>query len=328
MISEFLESELELYVQRLLIHEFYTNGNEYKMLKISPNKERLKGYDAEIVGLTSFYCQFKTSEYLIRGPLYQERQDLYATLGWPMQPFYKFRLREPNNAEDKKNSKFWQHNVLHSMWKHNPSGVAYVAPIFHTRMELDLQEPFGTWSGCLYDDRFGGIHRQHGSSAIAIQVASVNGENICRVPFFDGLISIPPHASVTHLKHNYCFTSSSDITFHSEPERVNGQTLFQALKSFVLEATANDGQKVSAKRMKVSEIKELIGIGDQDPNFLESFLNFGLSRSGVSNERFAGNVSAYFENDATWLQQRIAFSAALSAYFGISTLALLKIKEG
>lgn len=55
-------------------------GHQYKMLKISPNEERLKGYDAEIVGMTSFYRQFKTSDLLSKGALYKKRCRIFAPL--------------------------------------------------------------------------------------------------------------------------------------------------------------------------------------------------------------------------------------------------------
>jgi len=148
MKSEFIESELELYVQRLLVHEFYASGNAYKMLKISPGKEKLLGYDAEIVGLTSFYCQFKTSDFLTKGPLYNRRIKFGTTKHWPQKPFHTFALRTPNDPADKKDPTKWQHNVLHTLWKQNPTSVAYVAPMFHTRLELDLHEPVVAPTGC------------------------------------------------------------------------------------------------------------------------------------------------------------------------------------
>lgn len=321
MKSEFLESELELYVQRLLVHESYATGNKYKMLKISPNDERLKGYDAEIIGLTSFYCQFKTSDYLTKGVLYEKRQDFCTKTGWPKSPFYTFSLRVPNDAEDKENPTVWQHNVLNSLWRSNPSGVAYVAPMFHTRTELDLHEPLGI-GGCCF------CSSHNGSSGISIQTAGVNGQGRCRLPFFDGLISIPPHVPVKDLKHSYCFTSPSDISFHSAPKQVeNGKTLGEALRSFVLQSIENDGQRVSDARMTLTSVRELLGFGDADSEFLEPLLAYGLARVGVSNQDRRHPATVHFENEASWLQQRVAFSAALKAFFGISTLGLLKVEE-
>lgn len=321
MKSDFLESELELYVQRLLIHESYSNGNQYKMLKISPNDERLKGYDAEIIGLTSFYCQFKTSDFLTKGPLHKKRLAFCSTAGWPKASFYSFALRVPNDAADKKNPKAWQHNVLNCLWKNNPSGVAYVAPMFHTRTELDLHEPLARHGCCWCEpDRC--------RTSISIQTVEVNGYEECRLPFFDGLISIPPHSPVSDLKHSYCFTSAVDITFHSDPEKVQGgNTLGEALRSFVVEAIENDGQRISDEKMGLLEVRRLIGLDDSDSEFLESFLGYGLMTAGVSNQGIRSGATDYFENEATWLQQRIAFASALKAYFGISTLGLLKIEK-
>lgn len=327
MKSEFLESELELYVQRLLIHESYATGNRYKMLKISPNDERLKGYDAEIVGMTSFYCQFKTSDLLTKGALYNKRNAFCKKAGWPSAPFYSFALRVPNDAGDKKNAVIWQHNVLHSLWKTNPTGVAYVAPLFHTRAELDLHEPPILRGCCLCDHGFAGCCCNNGNSSVSIQASSVNGYERCRLPLFDSLISIPPHAPVKDLKHSYCFTSSADITFHSDPVPVKGNMLGETLRSFVLESLGNDGNKVSDSRMTALEVSEMLGINEHNENFLESFLAFGLMRAGVSRQARLQGATSYFENEATWLQQRISFAAALKSFFDISTLGLFKVKE-
>ncbi len=328
MKSEFLESELELYVQRLLIHESYSTGNRYKMLKISPNDERLKGYDAKIIGMTPFYCQFKTSDFLTKGNLYDRRQKFCKMTGWPKSSFYTFSLRVPNAPEDKKKPNMWQHNVLHSLWKSNPSAVAYVAPMFHTRTELDLHEPLNAWGCCFLDSQYSRRRDGHRNSGILIQAGSVNGHDRCRLPFFDGLISIPPHVAVQDLKHSYCFNSPSDVSFHSEPEQIeNASTFDERLHYFVFESIKGEAQKVSDLRMTLSDVRNLIAIEEKEADFLESFLAFGLVQAGASNHSFRLGAATYFESEASWLQQRIAFSAALNAYFGISTLGLMKFVE-
>lgn len=326
MKSEFLESELELYVQRLLIHESYATGHQYKMLKISPNEERLKGYDAEIVGMTSFYCQFKTSDFLTKGTLYKKRQDFCSTVNWPKGPFYSFALRAPNDPGDKKKPKHWQHNVLHSLWSSNPSGVAYVAPLFHTRNEMVLHEPSAYRGCCLCHPCFSGGGAGRAVSSVTIESGAVNGHLRCRLPIFDGLVSIPPHAPVKDLKHSYCFTSQADVSFHSDPQKVTASTFNESLQGFVRHAFENEEVAFSRTRMTLSEVKKLIG-NSRDKSFSEAFLAFGLSRAGVTRQDVQRSAAEVFEEDATWLQQRIAFAAALDAYFGISIIGLLKFRE-
>jgi hypothetical protein len=328
MKSEFLESELELYVQRLLIHESYSTGNKYKMLKISPRDERLKGYDAKISGLTSFYCQFKTSDFITRGTLYNARMNVCSTKMWPETSFYSFSLRVPNNIKDKINSKVWQHNVLNSLWSNNKSGVAYVAPMFHTRTELDLHEPLERRACCWRDCVLGECQNTYSDSSISIQEVTVNKNDKCRIPFFAGLISIPPSLPVTSLKHSYCFNSPADITFHSKPDFVDGGDIFgTALKAFVAEATKDDGKRISYERMSILEVKKLIGLEDYDSEFIESFLGHGLLQAGVSTNVVGQSATKYFEDEAAWLDQRIAFASALKSYFDISTLGLVKVAE-
>ncbi|MBX3726673.1 MAG: hypothetical protein KF823_12245 [Xanthomonadales bacterium] len=320
MKSEFLESELELYVQRLLVHEFYSSGNRYRMLKISPSEERLKGYDAMIVGLTPFYCQFKTSDFVRRGNLRKSRDAFCKSRKWPTSPFYSFALRVPNDSSDKKNPKVWQHNVLHALWKSNPTAVAYVAPAFHTKTEMELLEPPQFYAGCIWHD-----HHYHCSN-ISIRKVAVNGRDRCRLPFFDRLISIPPHMPVKHLKHSYAFTSHRDITFHSDPESVeNGRPFGEALELFVKSSSESKGL-AGQREVEVGRIRSMLGDLGRDANFLNSFLAFGLFQAGLN----AGDVGAKATRSwktATWLQQHIALSASLQSYFGISTLGLLEVEE-
>lgn len=320
MKSEFLESELELYVQRLLVHEFYSTGNRYRLLKISPSEERLKGYDAKVVGLTPFYCQFKTSDFLRQGGLYKSRSAFCSSKKWPISPFYSFALRVPNDSNDRENPNAWQHNVLHSLWRINPSAVGYVAPAFHTRIEMDLLEPFPFHGCCLLRD-----HHFHRSN-ISIREVAVNGHEGCRLPFFDGLISIPPHVPVKNLKHSYAFTSHRDITFHSDPELVDGGKPFgEALEQFVRSSLEGDGQ-VGQNKVELDDVKSMLGDLGRDEDFLNSFLAFGLLRTGLNTQE-GGAIATTSWHEINWLQQRVALSASLQAYFGISTLGLLKIEK-
>jgi hypothetical protein len=320
MNSQFLESELELYVQRLLVHESYTTGNQYRMLKISPSEERLQGYDAEIIGLTPFYCQFKTSDHLSQNKLYNTRQSFFHAKGWPCSPFYSFALREPNHAADKRKPQVWQHNVLHQLWKANSSGVAYVAPAFHTRLELELMEPIVGSRYCPW------INGRDPHSSISIKNVAVNGHERCRLPFFEGLVSVPPHIPVTDLKHHYCFTSHRDITFHSKPELVGGGMPFgSALSSFV--SLSAENEETWTKKMTVDAVRSSLGdIGGNDA-FLLPFLGFGLLQAGLTEQEFSRDAAGTFEREATLLQQHVALAASLRAYFGITTLGLLKFRD-
>jgi hypothetical protein len=319
MKSEFLESELELYVQRLLIHEFYSTNNRYRMLKISPSEERLKGYDAKIVGLTPFYCQFKTSDFLRRGDLYKRRSTFCKSMKWPISPFYSFALRVPNDPSDKKNPAVWQHNVLHRLWKSDRASVAYVAPVFHTKTEMDLLEPLSSYGCCILHD-----HHFHRSS-ISIREVAVNGYERCRLPVFEGLISMPPHVPVKDLKHSYSFTSHRDITFHSEPELVEGgRTFGDTLREFVL-SSMDRGEDSGLQSLMADNVRNMLGeIGD-NADSLNSFLRYGLSRAGIDFQ--AQPDAARTFDELTPVQRHVALAASLKAYFGITTLGLLKVEE-
>jgi hypothetical protein len=324
MKSEFLESELELYVQRLLIHEFYRSGNGYRMLKVSPSEERLKGYDAKIIGLTPFYCQFKTSDFLSQGPLYKRREAFFKAKGWPCQPFYSFGLRVPNGAYDKKNPDAWQHNTLNARWNTNKTGVAYVAPVFHTRFQLDQWEPRNLWGNCRW------FHSSEADSPISVQTVRVNGQEKCRLPSFDGLISVPPHTPVKQLNHHYCFTSHADITFHSETEFVeDGKPFGRALLDFAqssIERSVEGQVRGDSRGITVGEVSRMLGEFGKNDEFLSRFISFGLFQTNMGMSRLEGSWESQFDR-LDFVQRQIAVSASLNAYFGISTIALLKIEE-
>lgn len=320
MRSKFLESELELYVQRLLVHESYKTGYRYRMLKISPSEERLKGYDAKITGISPFYCQFKTSDFLRQGPLFERRKAFLKLKGWPCVPFYSFALRVPNDSGDKKNSAMWQHNILHKQWSVNSSAVAYVAPAFHTRSELELHEPSIERNHCC-------LMQNHTSdSSISIQTVNVNGNDQCRIPFFDGLISIPPHVPVKKLSHHYCFTNHRDVTFHSDAEMPEGSKPFgAALRDFLI-STVKRGDAAWTQKISIEAIRNMLGEMGENNDFLNYFISFGLFQAGIAIQEMGSDASEYFGH-MDFIQQQIAFSASLNAYFGISTIALLKFED-
>lgn len=318
MRSEFLESELELYVQRLLVHEYYCTGNQYKMLKISPSEERLKGYDAKITGLTTFYCQFKTSDFIKQGGLYNSRCNFNKSNGWPDQPFYAFSLRVPNNPGDKADPAAWQHNILHSLWNANSTSVTYVAPLFHTRLHLDLHEPF--FAGCALH------HKCFPQSKIATRDVKVNNVIRCKLPFFDGLVSIPPHIAVNNLKHSYAFTSHQDITFHSDPEQVEGGKPFGNMLADFVRTSIERDTIAGTQKMSVDIIKQMLGDAGTNENFLIPFINYGLSQAGINTSQITRNILESFEN-IDFIRQHIVLSASLHAYFGITMLGLLRFEE-
>lgn len=320
MKSEFLESELELYVQRLLVHEFYSTGNEYKMLKISPAVERLKGYDAKITGLTPFYCQFKTSSFVSQGKLFKSREAFSRSIGWPITPFHSFSLRVPNDPIDKKDPNKWQHNILHEMWKTDKPTVTYVAPRFHTKLEMDLTEGFSLYNGCAQ------CNPNRGISNISHKMVRVNNQFECRLPSLEGLVSIPPHKLVSSLNHSYAFTTHNDITFHSDPEKVDdGKSFVDALANFVTIAIERGTQMQS--RIDLNYIRARLGEIGNDNRLLTSFIAYGLLQSGMLAERLMSDPIRTFEQEADLVTQHIALAASLRAYFGITTFGLLRVEK-
>lgn len=332
MKSEFIESELELYVQRLLMHEFYSTGQVFRMEKISPFNEKLKGYDAKIIGVSSFYCQFKTSDFLTQGNAFKNRLKFCDAVGYPKIPFYSFGLRAPA-AADTNRPQLWQHNVLHSLWKKNKNNVAYVAPMFHTRLELNLHEPIQgnpiCCSCCIFADRFRCkelLYNERRQKLVSINNRKIN----CFLPSFHGLISIPPHESVNKFNHKYCYNTPSDISFHSEPEPVEGGRLFSdSLEQFIRESV-NTQEHLPANKMQISEIQNLIGLDESefDKALLKTFLRYGIRQTLGSDINSMSNMNSIDSfNELNWLHQRVVFASSLQAFFGITTLGLFEYEN-
>jgi hypothetical protein len=209
---------------------------------------------------------------------------------------------------------------LHKKWSVNPSGVAYVAPAFHTRLELDLMEPSSGVKHCFW------MNHHYSDSTISIQTVNVNGHDRCRIPLFDGLISIPPHSPVKKLNHNYGFTSHRDITFHSEAELVEGGKPFgAALRDFV-ELSVERRDDALTQRNSLEAIRKMLGTPGVDDDFLNQFISFGLFQSGIATPQTSSGSLEFF-GQVNFIQQQVALSASLYAYFGISTLALLEFED-
>jgi hypothetical protein len=314
MLPEFLESEIELFVQRILMHEFYTSSSEYHIIKVSPGSEKSLGYDAKIVGLTPFYCQFKTSSYLSSGKRFKKREAFCVDKKWPLRPAYAFGLRPPSDKALSSKPAAWQHNILHSLWKSSPHAVAYVAPTFHTRLGMQAFEPRPTHHHC-FCAHYHSAHRSH----IDINWVSVNDYVRARLPAFQGLVSIPPHVPVKSLSHTYFYTSHMDVTLHSEASEVKGSMQFgDYIVNNVRRALDVDRRPIVQEIISVDRITTMTGL-DQDD--VIRVLNYGSSLLEKISEE-----PGDFDN-LTPLNQQRALAYGLEAFFGISTFVIAEIEK-
>lgn len=310
MKPEFIESELELFVQRILTHELYTLGTEYQLLKVSPNAEKHLGYDAKIIGLTPFYCQFKTSHYVSSGSNYNKRERFCRKSGWPVRAGYTFELRRPSDKSLLADPSAWQHNILHSLWESNPSAVAYVAPTFHTRLAMHAMEPRPAPLHCPL------IPLPPLQSHTDVNTVSVNGRDRARLPTFMGLVSIPPHTEVKSLKHFYFYSNHRDVTFHSDPTKVDGAATFgEFLLDNVQRTLKDDSAPEQHGELTVNKIAEMTGLR---PELANHALNYGKSLIG----RLPDNRLGF--DGLSRIDKQIVFSYALETFFGIATFAVAK----
>lgn len=334
MKSEFLESDLELYVQRILTHELYLSGQHHEMIKISPAREAKEGYDAEIKYISPLFLQFKTSDWLTsRSAITKPREALLQKHGinLPSYECYSFSLRKPSAAL-KNTASAWQHNVLHNLWLKNKGCVAYVAPLFHKRTELHAIE-ISPMSICAL------IARQ--DSLIKPKMTRIIGPGLPvdhLEVYLEGLISIPPHCAVTEIEHSYCFTHESDVTFHSEPYYLGqAPAMFKDfVANFITKNIVQDSQKNIFSADKEPNADDFFGelrnikFNDDDSNNLDiytSVMTYGLVRNRLmqyQSEEKSLNVDSIFK-ELSWLQKLRVICTSLEGFFGITTFGLAKL---
>lgn len=209
---EFIEAAYQTLVEFDLRRSFYNAGQRFEINTYAGQQENALGYDLEALALVPLFLQLKVADFypmFSKSPLQSARKNL----GIADAPgCYAFPLHP-----DKKSSQYKQHNLLATLHS-NGSYSRYVAPLFHTKFDLErfkysFREPFwgpsaaGLWDGDWY------YWRNYLS--------------------FDHSISIIPHRQVsdaTSVSHHYTYSLKKHVCFHSEPERTeDGESFVESV---------------------------------------------------------------------------------------------------
>jgi hypothetical protein len=189
----------------------------------SRGRERWLGADARLNGnlksFKPFYMQFK------RPSAYPDTSTAKViadrkSLKLPSSPHaLYFGLREKQDSH-----RDFQHNILYQLRRRLTSkgigDATYVCPLFLDRAAYRFHVHMAglrMWSS---------FWRHHPWQLEQILINEKTGAvNFDAIPVIREHVSIPPHATVTHAKHNYSFTEQGkDLCFHSPlalPEQAN-----------------------------------------------------------------------------------------------------------
>jgi hypothetical protein len=209
---EFSEANLANYLERLIERSTHPTKRQIELRQISQPKEKSKGYDAVIQSVVPFYVQLKTS-YHYPGNSSSEIIKGRKTLGLShARGAFFFRLKPERNPSDP-----LQHNVLYKLaQKHH---AAYVAPIFFRETGLSRALTWEDWYPWSY-------------GSLAVHEVGLTRVNFNRIRLFHELVTVVPHRPVKSATHEYSYSATREVAFHSQPEHAMdgpAQTLVEFL---------------------------------------------------------------------------------------------------
>jgi len=235
MRNTFIEEEF-IGALNSILGSYYPNY-KLRLDRISSWDEKGLGYDGKVTIVKPLYIQFKRSQYYdinYNGRLRKKRNQCKIDSS----TFYSFKLHRNTDAKTNKNV-HKQHNLLFELLK-NSEEAFYLAPLFHTKYELD-QFNFHRQSELPREFIYEFYDRGVGRTII-------KKENEVNQLIFDNTIGIKPHKIVNDKKyHLYSFDKEFRTTFHSEPELVE-EGIFR-FSDFLNEINYNDDRSFEPKRI-------------------------------------------------------------------------------
>ena len=138
------------------------------------------------------------------------------------------------------------------------------------------------------------------------------------MPYFHGLVSIPPHMQVASLDHSYFYVTHRDVTFHSEASHSEGASPFgEFLIRSVQEGLGNPTRPDA--RATLESVAEQTGLPREIATHVLSYGASLLERNTTRPIPF---------DRLSVIDQQLALAYSLDSFFGISTFALAKIEAG
>lgn len=217
--SEFSEAQYQAFIESCFIEDFRIN-NHVDIHYYSGTAERVRGYDIEVMTFIPIFLQMKRSNCYLHGSTNAEmitRRDQFFYTDNPAGYYFCLHVDVPTID-------YLQHNLLVSLC-HDNKYARYVAPLFiqfGMLMNLKYNIPSIHWGNIFH---------------------STLRDALNFYPWRDYLnfphsILIKPHANQTKtngIHHKYFYNRAKQISFHSEPEKIDNADYFHEFISQITE---------------------------------------------------------------------------------------------
>lgn len=270
IISEFSEAQYQSYIESCFINEF-RGHEEFDIHYFSGVDEQSIGYDMRIDTYIPIFLQMKRSGFYFSHSRNTDMENRRNILGFTDNPgAYFFYLHVDSDTKD-----YLQHNLLVDL-SNNYSYVRYIAPNF---VNYNLLKRLKYRIDSIY-------------SSFRIESELNYGGNITAWRdhlIFPHSVLIKPHArqtKVNGIHHKYFFNRQRQISFHSEPEKIDaGESYKDFISNINQEFRANINQNSKSLDKIFDKLKSII------------FENLGKSNSEKSDENLLKSENEYIENN-------------------------------
>ncbi len=231
--SGFSEAQYQSFIESCFLSDFRGN-NEFDIHYFSGTSERLRGYDIRIDTYIPLFLQMKRSDFYYEHSNNVDMRNRKNTLSFIDNPgAYTFHLHVDSVTKD-----YLQHNLLVDL-SNDFNYVRYIAPNF-VRYGLLMKLKYSLET--IYWDTFHDNRMSYGTNTIHWR----------DYLYFPHSILIKPHArqtKVARVHHKYFFNRKRQISFHSEPKRIENGESFQEFISNV-NATLNSNKNEHNKSLE------------------------------------------------------------------------------
>lgn len=268
--SEFSEAQYQSLIESIFRSDF-RNGVRFEIDYFAGEEERRLGYDMEVKTYIPIFLQMKRSNMYLGLSNNKEMKDRANTFRFKDSPgAYFFHLHVDNITKDYK-----QHNLLYHLSK-DGSYARYIAPLFIERsllQRLFYDVPAIYWNSpyprILVDNKLIYDWRDYF--------------------YMEHSVLINPHKEVhkqPNELHKYFFNRGLEISFHSEPEKINNENI-ESLVKFIERLNVAVYNLEPKESGNITEIfKKIIDAIKSTFNNLEDWEENEITIFNIINERF------------------------------------------
>jgi hypothetical protein len=234
-----------------------------EIVPISPGAEATRGWDAAVMEVVPLYLQYKYPDFTSR-PWSSQPSAFKYRRGWAFDDsdgVFHFHLRAKAEKAPKS-----QHELMFDL-QSTGKRVFYVAPTF-----IDVKR-LRSGGDPLYD-------RPWLNSRLSFRRGYL--VDFIPVPYFDGLICIPPHVSVADAPENHVFyfNAKHEVSFHSDPAIVESRDFEAVIADQIDDILSSRTITRNNVELYVQEVLALIsGETNQNGEIIKDYFSANLGRT-------------------------------------------------